>query len=293
MNAVDPSAADSRSADPRPVDLVANGPFDVVGAANLLLHHALPGVERVSDDGRRLERLVTVGSRAVPLALELTATGVRVTTTDPAVLPLVRAWFDLDSDVEAIGAALARDPLLAPMVAARPGLRATQYPAPFEAAVMAVLGQQVSVAAARTFGGRVVTAFGSEGEWGLHSFPTPEALLAGPIEELRAAIGVTRARAATVRAVAAAFADGLVLDRAGDLPEQRRLLLAIPGIGPWTADYLGLRLLGDPDAFPAGDLVLRRALGGISTAAADAASQAWRPHRAHAAFHLWASTGAV
>lgn len=229
----------------------------------------------------------------MPLALELTASGVRVTTTDTAVLPLVRAWFDLDSDVEAIGAALARDPLLAPMVAARPGLRATKYAEPFEAAVMAVLGQQVSVAAARTFGGRVVTAFGSEGEEGLRSFPTPEALLAGPIEELRAAIGVTRARAATVRAVAAAFADGLVLDRAGDLPEQRRLLLAIPGIGPWTADYLGLRLLGDPDAFPAGDLVLRRALGGISTAAADAASQAWRPHRAHAAFHLWASTGAV
>lgn len=231
--------------------------------------------------------------RAVPLALELTPDGARVSAADDAVLPLVRAWLDLDSDVVAIGAALARDPLLAPLVAARPGLRATQYPEPFEAAVMAVLGQQVSVAAARTFGGRAVTAFGEPGGLGLRAFPTPAALLAGPLEELRAAIGVTRARAATVRAVAAAFADGLVLDRAGDLPEQRRLLLAIPGIGPWTADYLGLRLLGDPDAFPAGDLVLRRALGGVSTADADRASQAWRPHRAHAAFHLWASTGAV
>lgn len=250
----------------------------------------------MADGGRRLERLVTVGGRLHPVALELTVTGVRVTSAGavaPAVALLVRAWFDLDSDVVAIGRTLARDPVLAESIAARPGLRATQYPEPFEAAVMAVLGQQVSVAAARTFGGRAVAAFGREGERALRSFPAPEALLAAPLDELRAAIGVTVARARTVHAVAAAFEGGLVLDRRGDLAEQRRLLLAIPGIGPWTADYLALRLLGDPDAFPAGDLVLRRALGRVSTAEAEAASQAWRPHRAHAAFHLWASAGAV
>lgn len=234
--------------------------------------------------------------RAHPVSLELTACGVRLEApaeVAEGAAELVRAWFDLDSDVAAIGFELSRDPLLAPMVAARPGLRATRYPEPFEAAIMSVLGQQVSVAAARTFGGRAVAAFGSTGERGLGLFPSPEALVAVPLDELRAAIGVTVARARTVHAVAAAVAGGLTLDRAGDLAEQRRLLLAIPGIGPWTADYLALRLLGDPDAFPAGDLVLRRALGRVTTAEAEAASQRWRPHRAHAAFHLWASTGAV
>ncbi|WP_204162051.1 MULTISPECIES: DNA-3-methyladenine glycosylase family protein [unclassified Rathayibacter] len=278
------------------LDLEANGPFDRVGAASLLRAHSLPGVDRIAADGGRLERLLMVHGAPQPIALELTDTGVRVEAAAevaPAVVRLVRAWFDLDSDIVSIGRALSRDPVLAPMIAARPGLRATRYPAAFEAAVMAVLGQQVSVAAARTFGARAVAAFGDAGVGGLGAFPSPEALLAPDPEALRSAIGVTRARAATVRAVAEAFASGLDLDPGGDPVEQRRLLLAIPGIGPWTADYLRLRLLGDPDAFPAGDLVLRRALGGIGTAAAEAASQPWRPHRAHAAFWLWASTGVV
>ncbi|WP_308471084.1 MULTISPECIES: AlkA N-terminal domain-containing protein [unclassified Rathayibacter] len=278
------------------LDLPALGPFDSAGAASLLRNHALPGVERVSADGRRLERLLTLDGAPRPIVLEVTETGLRVEAEPDVLTPaaaVVRAWFDLDSDVVAIGAELSRDPLLARSVAARPGLRATQYPEAFEAAVMAVLGQQVSVAAARTFGGRTAAAFGAPGEQGLLAFPAPAALLAPEFEALRSAIGITNARARTVRAVAEAFAAGPVLDRAGDLPEQRRALLAIPGIGPWTADYLALRFLGDPDAFPAGDLVLRKALGRVSTAEAEAASQAWRPHRAHAAFHLWASTGAV
>ncbi|WP_337189917.1 DNA-3-methyladenine glycosylase family protein [Rathayibacter rathayi] len=278
------------------LDLPARGPFDSAGAANLFRNHALPGVERVSADGRHLERLLTLDGAAHPVALEVTETGLRV-TAQPGVLTAaaaaVRAWCDLDSDVLAIGRELSRDPLLARSVAARPGLRATQYPEAFEAAVMAVLGQQVSVAAARTFGGRTAAAFGVQGERGLLAFPTPTALLAPEFEALRSAIGITNARARTVRAVAAAFAAGPVLDRAGDRAQQRRVLLAIPGVGPWTADYLALRFLGDPDAFPAGDLVLRKALGRVSTAEAEAASQAWRPHRAYAAFHLWASTGAV
>ncbi|KQQ08418.1 DNA-3-methyladenine glycosylase 2 [Rathayibacter sp. Leaf296] len=280
----------------RTLELRANGPVDLPATANLLRNHALPGAERVADGGRRLERLLSIGGRPRHVALESTAWGARVTAGADAVdaaAALVRAWLDLDSDVEAIGRSLSVDPLLAPSVAARPGLRAIRYPEAFEAAVVAVLGQQVSVAAARTFGGRVVAAFGGAGEAGLRSFPTPGALLSVPLEELRSAVGVTNARARTVRAVASAFADGLVLHPAADLPQQRRALLAIPGIGPWTADYLALRFLGDPDAFPAGDLVLRRALGGVTTAVAEALSEQWRPHRAHAAFHLWASTGAI
>ncbi|MBO0984596.1 DNA-3-methyladenine glycosylase [Rathayibacter sp. SD072] len=278
------------------MELRADGPVDLAATASLLRNHAVPGAERVAEGGRRLERLLVVDGRPRHVVLELTEAGALVTADGDAidrVAVRVRAWLDLDSDVEAIGAALSADPRLAASVAARPGLRAIRYPEPFEAAVASVLGQQVSVAAARTFAGRAVAAFGGTGPAGLRLFPSPVELLAVPLEELRAAIGVTNARARTVRAVAAAFADGLVLDAAGDLPEQRRLLLAIPGIGPWTADYLALRLLGDPDAFPAGDLVLRRALGGVSTVAADAESERWRPHRAHAAYHLWALAGAV
>nr|WP_201788587.1 AlkA N-terminal domain-containing protein [Rathayibacter sp. VKM Ac-2630] len=141
------------------MDLTANGPVDLAAAANLLRNHALPGAERVADGGRRLERLLTVDGRLRHVALELTESGARVTSSTDAidrVVVLVRAWLDLDSDVEAIGAALSADPRLAVSVAARPGLRAVRCPEAFEAAIAAVLGQQVSVAAARTFGGRAV-----------------------------------------------------------------------------------------------------------------------------------------
>jgi DNA-3-methyladenine glycosylase II/AraC family transcriptional regulator of adaptative response / DNA-3-methyladenine glycosylase II len=155
---------------------------------------------------------------------------------------------------------------------------------------MAVLGQQVSLAAARTFGARLVAAYGAPGPGDLTSFPIPEALATVPVEELRATVGLTGARAATLHGLAAAAASGLPLAAGTDPALFRASLLALPGIGPWTADYLAVRVLGDRDAFTASDLVLRRALGGVSVAAADAASQAWRPYRAYALFHLWTAT---
>src|SRR5262249_5539318 len=154
---------------------------------------------------------------------------------------------------------------------------------PFEWAARAVLGQQVSVRAALTIAGRLVERFGVPLDApGIPDRPThawPDAArLAGVTEDAIASLGLTPARARTLRGLAVAVADGsLVLDRTVDPAAMRGQLLALPGIGPWTADYIAMRALGWPDAFPAGDLGLRKALGGISAAECERRSSAWRP----------------
>jgi AraC family transcriptional regulator of adaptative response / DNA-3-methyladenine glycosylase II len=155
----------------------------------------------------------------------------------------------------------------------------------FELAARAVLGQQVSVTAARTFAGRLVRLCGAplpvaRGSL-THDFPTADAVAAAPLDGL----GLTGARVRTLRALATAVADGtLVLDPTADRDETRARLLELPGVGVWTADYVAMRALGDPDAFPATDLVLRRAITG------DVTPDRWRPWRAYAAIHLWHRT---
>lgn len=204
-----------------------------------------------------------------------------------AVTRMVRWWLDLDADLPRIHQALGSDPVLGPLLAARPGLRVIGNPDGFAAAVGTVLGQQVSLAAGRTFTGRLVAAYGRPGPAGLTVFPTPESLASVSPDELQQAVRVTGARARTVHALAEACADGLRIDRHGDHAHIRRSLLAVPGIGPWTVDYLAVRALGDRDAYPAGDLVLRRALGGVSAKTASLAAAGWSPYRAYALFQLW------
>jgi 3-methyladenine DNA glycosylase/8-oxoguanine DNA glycosylase len=165
--------------------------------------------------------------------------------------------------------------------------------------VRAVLGQQVSVRGATTLAGRLVARFGealpAPAEAGLsHLFPEPAALA----DADAAAIGLPGARAATIRALARAVADGkLALDGGLELPELVERLCEIPGIGPWTAHYVAMRACGETDAFPAGDLGLRRAFGNRRGPASErallAASEAWRPFRAYAALHLWTAPKAV
>jgi AraC family transcriptional regulator of adaptative response / DNA-3-methyladenine glycosylase II len=156
-----------------------------------------------------------------------------------------------------------------------------------------VLGQQISVRAARTIAGRLVARFGVPLAAGLArpepAFAWPDAArLAEAREETLAGLGLTRARARTVLELSRAVANGtLVLERSGDPSATHEALLAVPGIGPWTAEYIEMRALGWPDAFPAGDLGLRKALGGISTAECEARAESWRPFRAYAAAHLW------
>jgi len=212
----------------------------------------------------------------------------------PSLLPLVarvQRLLDLEADPREVDAHLSRDPLLAPLVARRPGLRIPGAWSPFELSVRAVLGQQVSVRAATTFAGRLVAAFGRPlAEEPARLFPGPAELASADLTS----IGLTRARAATLSAIASRVADGsLSLEPADTLASLVERLEAVPGIGAWTAQYVALRAFGEPDAFPSGDLALRKAAArdGVVPSASDLEerSHAWRPFRAYAALHLWTS----
>jgi len=211
---------------------------------------------------------------------------------------LLRRMFDLDTDLGPFLELARRDPLLRRLVARHPGMRLPQLPEPFEGAVRAIVGQQVSVAAARTVVDRLIRQLGepvAAAGPGLFAFPRPAAVAAASPERL-AALGLTRAKAAALIAVAAATAGGAVdWERLrGAAPEAAQAaLLALPGIGPWTAAYIRMRALGDRDAFPASDLGVIKAVASLAprTAVAGIAGLAerWRPYRAYAAIHLWRS----
>jgi AraC family transcriptional regulator of adaptative response / DNA-3-methyladenine glycosylase II len=204
----------------------------------------------------------------------------------------VRRLLDADCDPVAVDEALGRDPVLGPFVAGRPGLRVPGHVDGDEVAVRAVLGQQVSLGAARTLAGKLTARYGkplARPEGGLtHLFPDAATLAGVDPEELP----MPRARGRALVALCRALADGdVVLDRGADRDETRRSLLALPGIGPWTADYVALRALGDPDVFLPTDLGVRDALrrGGHDPYGGEAMSQAWRPWRSYALMHLWRS----
>jgi len=266
-----------------------------VEAGPLLAHleaHAIPGCELPDREGGRHTRLVATAGGPRVVTVGITAgvtleTGAAAGSELDEVTAAVRAWLGLEADLDAANAVLREDPRLAPLVAARPGLRVVGYPEGFEGAVMTILGQQVSLAAARTFGGRLAAAFGEPRPGGLKVFPSPARIAAVPVEELRAAVGITAARARTISLIGAEFAGGLRLDPGVDPAAARSRLAAIPGVGPWTVEYLAVRALRDPDAFPSGDLVLRRELGVETAAEAEAIAEAWRPWRAHGLFHVW------
>ena len=274
-------------------------PYDWDTLLAFFAARALPGVERVNGDS--YARTVSVGGadgwiEVRPVggadALELTVHGLEPAALFTVALR-VRQMFDLAADPADVNLALKRDPLLGPLVKKRPGLRVPGAWDPFELAVRAVLGQQVSVAAARTFASRIVAQHGAAlmapMEGLTHLFPLPAVLAQADL----AAVGLTRARALTLNALAEAVADGeLGFDAAAG--EFREAIRRIPGIGGWTAEYVALRALADPDAFPAEDLILRRALAPrgkpLTAKQLSARAEAWRPWRAYAVLHLWRST---
>jgi DNA-3-methyladenine glycosylase II/AraC family transcriptional regulator of adaptative response / DNA-3-methyladenine glycosylase II len=270
-------------------------PYAVRPLLDALAAHAVPGLEHTDVDAGTHTRAVT--ARGGPALVRLSFDGpdhvrARLQLTDPDDVPAItstmRRWLDLDADPAQVDAALGTDELLAPLVSRRPGLRVLGSVDAFETAVLTVLGQQVSLAACRTFAGRLLAAYGAPGLDGFRAFPSPKALAAVSPTELQSTVGLTHTRTRTVLALAAAVADGLHL--AGEPAAVRKALLTLPGIGPWTADYLCVRALGDRDAYPAGDLVLRRALGGVTAREAAALGERWRPFRAYAVFHLWTHT---
>ena len=272
--------------------------------SNLLGHlvaTAVPGVEEYRDGAYRatlrLPRawgILTVhrpDGGAFPVTLRLA--DVRDL---PAAVARTRRLLDLDADPVAVDEALAHDPHLRPLVERTPGRRVPRTLDPDAMALRAVIGQQVSTAAARTHAARLVAALGTpvaDPDGALtHLFPTPAQLAADPAATDEA-LAMPAARRRTFAALAQALADGTVLlDPGAGRDDARRALAGVPGIGPWTVETVAMRALGDPDAFVATDLGVRAAAGALglptSPAALSAAAAAWSPWRAYAVQHLWA-----
>jgi len=280
------------------VRLPYRSPLDADGLLAFLARRAVPGVEEAIDGGYRRALRLPHGGGVVELRPAAGHVQARYQLDDrrdlAAATRASRALLDLDADPEAVMQALGGDPLLGPLVRATPGRRVPGSADGHELAVRAVLGQQVSVAGAVTLAGRLVREHGEKLARPLgavtHRFPSAEAL-AG-VDPSRLAMPTSRRRA--LLGLAAALAEGdLVLDAGADRAEARRRLLALPGIGPWTADYVAMRGLGDPDAFLPGDLGVRRALERLGVdgrpAAAERLAEPWRPYRAYAVQHLWAA----
>jgi AraC family transcriptional regulator of adaptative response / DNA-3-methyladenine glycosylase II len=258
---------------------------------------ATPGVELV--DGSRYRRTITIdgahGTIDVSRLERGAVLGVDVRFPDPrallSIVERVRRVFDLGADPAVIGEHLRTDPLLRGPLLRHPGIRTPGAWDGFELAVRAILGQQISVRAATTIAGRIASTWGSPfaGGAGLERlFPTPPELAGAELERA----GVMPARAETIRSLARAVLNGAVpLDVRTDGRAAVAALSALPGIGAWTAEYIAMRALGEPDAFPSGDLVLRRMAGNLSARALDRRSEAWRPWRAYAVMLLWQSAG--
>jgi AraC family transcriptional regulator, regulatory protein of adaptative response / DNA-3-methyladenine glycosylase II len=260
---------------------------------------AIPGVE--SFDGATFRRAVRAPD-GQPAVIGLTPRPERNevmlhVSADDAAEPstfvhTARRLFDLDADTAVIDAALSADPALKPLVLATPGIRLPGTTDGFELAVRAILGQQVSVRAARTFAGRIAEAAGRRLEQPVdgvtHRFPTAEELA----ETSLGSLGLTRARSATLHRVAELVAAGeLDLSGAADREATAERLLSVPGIGPWTVAYVSMRALSDRDAFPVGDLGLRLGFEALGLSSAPAVmrehAERWRPWRAYAVMHLW------
>lgn len=275
-------------------------PYDWAAALSFLERRAVENVERVAGgvyrrtvrcadhagvleathDGAAEELVVAVQGLPDALVAEATAR--------------VRHMFDLDADLVAIGAHLSRDRFMAPLVAARPGLRVMRGWDGFEVAARSIIGQQVSVARARHLNGVLVTRAGREGprldDQPCRLFPTPRQVLDADLDGM----GMPGARIATLRAVAsAAIEDARLFDRGITIEATVARLRAIRGIGEWTAHYIAMRACGEPDAFPSSDIGLLRGGAdrhGRRPLPADllVRAEAWRPWRAYAAHQLWA-----
>ena len=284
-------------------------PFDWPATLAYFAARATPGVETV--DGTTYWRTVRLGDHIGAIGVSHDADRFSFCVRYSASLTPVRArlrasvrrLFDLDIDPRPIMEHLSTDVRLAPVVRQHAGLRVPGAVNGFDLAVRAILGQQVSVRGASTLAGRLVAAVGERVPDDVfasgyrhaaltHLAPSAERLADAGVQRI-AAIGLPRSRAETLAHFGRKVAEGLL----GDLsPEDAPAdvvdrMLALPGIGPWTAQYVALRALRDPDAFPESDLGLRKAMGGMSVTAVRRAAERWRPWRGYAAIHLWTSLG--
>ena len=287
--------------------LAYRAPIDGERMLGYLGARAIPGVEEVRDGRYRRTIMLPNGPGILSLApaagyvdCELQLEDLRDLT---AAVQRCRRLLDLDADPEAVTGYLSADPVLGPLALANPGRRSPGHVDGNELALRAVLGQQVSVAAARRLGARLVAAYGkplSRPDGPLtHCFPEAETLAAAD----PAALPMPRSRALALTGLASALASGeLVLDPGAERDRAEAVLLALPGIGPWTASYIRMRALSDPDAFLPSDVGVLDALArlgavpagsgpaarGRAARAAAALAENWRPWRSYAVHHLWA-----
>ncbi len=296
-----------READALSVRLSYRPPYDWDAMLTFLGARAIPGVELVSRGSYK--RSIAFGKHSgvvTVMPADKSRVDVTVRFSDMAALPSiiarVRRVFDLAADPDQIGAHLAQDPTLAPLVAARPGLRVPGAWDGFELAMRAICGQQITVPAATKLLGKLVQAHGTplsasirDSDGLSHVFPSPMAIASAD----PAGFAMPGARARALIALAAAIsADPMIFSRGASLDQAIAKLRALPGIGEWTAQYIAMRELREPDAFPAADVGLLRAMTDAagrrpSPAELLARAEAWRPWRAYAALHLWAAGAAA
>lgn len=271
-------------------------PYDWGGILAFLAARATPGVEAVeggcyrrSISCNRANGCIEVARDAAPETLV-----VKVRIGDPRSLffitERIRSLFDLNADWTAIARSLGTDPFLAPQLKAQPGLRLPGCWNGFELAVRAVLGQQITVKGATLLAGRIVANFGmpfAGGNGLTHLFPTPEVLAEADLSR----IGLPRSRAETLRALARAVRDGHIgFEGVVDSETFQAGLCEIPGIGPWTAQYVAMRTQGEPDALAPGDVALMRALKLKDARELGRRADVWRPWRSYAVMYLWRSS---
>jgi AraC family transcriptional regulator of adaptative response / DNA-3-methyladenine glycosylase II len=295
-----PSRAPGRST-PEVLQLKYRPPYDWLRLRDFLATRAVAGVERV--EARGYARTVAcAGGHAVVCVTDVAGEDVlevRVTGAPQGALPelesVARRVFDVAADPQRIQGGLASDALLGPLVRRSPGLRIPGVWDPFECAVRAVLGQQVSVAAGRTLAARLVaragTAVRGGGEGLTHLFPGPAVLAGADLDGL----GITGTRVAALHALATAVAERRI-DFGAPSGAVVAALAQLPGVGPWTAQYVAMRALGERDALPDGDLVLRRMAAPAGTLLSarelEARARAWQPWRGYAVIHLWRAAAA-
>jgi AraC family transcriptional regulator, regulatory protein of adaptative response / DNA-3-methyladenine glycosylase II len=273
-------------------------PLDAEGLIAFLALRAVPGIEEVLDGSYRRSLRLPHGTGIAELSPADGYVRARYWLTDlrdlGSAMQRSRALLDLDSDPGSVVGVLGSEPLLGSLVEKAPGRRVAGAVDGHELAVRAVLGQQVSLRGARTLAGRLVARHGERLERPLgavtHVFPSAEALTVADPAELAMPVARRRGLLALVTALARGE---LVIDAGADRADARRRLLALPGIGRWTAEYIAMRALRDPDAFLSSDLGVRHALERLgldgSPAAAEALAELWRPYRSYAVQHLWAS----
>jgi len=283
-------------------------PYDWPSLIAFLAARAIPGIEQVEADS--YARTISLGDSHGSIAVRPARKGAHalaatirfpLVTALPAIVNRIRRIFDLGADPAVIGSHLSEDSHLAPLVAARPGLRVPGAWDGFELAVRGILGQQITVGAATRLAGKLVAAFGTPLATDGHAaglcavFPAPGRLAEA---ELATRLGMPRARAAAISALAAAAAaDPRLFEASQGLEDAILRLRTLPGIGEWTAQYIAMRALREPDAFPAADIGLLRAMatgkGRPTPAQLLARAESWRPWRAYATLHLWTAEAAA